>query len=344
MPKKSKKNFDLSKPIDFVIIWVDGSDPEWRLEKNKYDPNVNEETFANNEVRYRDWDNLQYWFRGVEKYAPWVNKIHFVTWGHIPSWLDTTNPKLNIVKHSDFIPAEYLPTFSSHTIELNLHRIEGLAEQFVYFNDDIFLNKPVNPEDFFKDGLPLETAALDCIFFGKDSAGYFHGADIIIINAHFNKKQVIKKNWKKWLSFKNGKGNVLKTIMLYYWPWFPGMFYQHVSSSFLKSTYETVWEKEFDALNETCSHKFRQMGDVNQWVFKFWQLAEGNFNVRPRKFARCYHIKPSVYKELLDDIKNQKHSMICINDTISTDNFEDKKEEVKRYMDANLPDKSSFEK
>ena len=45
--------------------------------------------------RYRDWNNLRYWFRGVEKFAPWVRKIHFVTWGHIPDWLDTTNPKIN---------------------------------------------------------------------------------------------------------------------------------------------------------------------------------------------------------------------------------------------------------
>jgi len=122
--------FDMNKPIDFVMIWVDGNDPEWQKEKAKYDGSV--VTTANSEVRYRDWDNLQYWFRAVEKYAPWVNKIHFVTWGHIPKWLDTTNPKLNIVKHSDFIPEEYLPTFSSHTIELNLHRIEGLAEIFQF--------------------------------------------------------------------------------------------------------------------------------------------------------------------------------------------------------------------
>ena len=341
---KSKKNFDLAKPIDFVLIWVDGNDPEWRAEKDKYDPNVDEETSANSEVRYRDWDNLQYWFRGVEKYAPWVNKIHFVTWGHLPEWLDTTNPKLNIVKHSDFIPEEYLPTFSSHTIELNLHRIEGLAEQFVYFNDDIFLNKPVSPEDFFKDGLPCETAALDCIYFGKDSAGFFHGADIIIINSHFNKKQAIKKDWKKWLSLKNGRGNVLKTVMLYYWPWFPGLFYQHVSSSYLKSTYETVWKEEFDTLNETCMHKFRQMGDVNQWVMKFWQLASGQFNVRPRSFAHCYHVKKSTFKPMCRDLKNQTHAMICINDNACTFHFEAKKERVIALMDQNLPEKSSFEK
>ena len=63
--------------IDFIMTWVDGADPEWLKEKAKYDGTTI--TTANSEVRYRDWDNLQYWFRSVEKYAPWVNKIHFVT-------------------------------------------------------------------------------------------------------------------------------------------------------------------------------------------------------------------------------------------------------------------------
>ena len=110
-----------TNPIDFVIIWVDGNDKQWQAEKAKYDGKT--VTNANSEVRFRDWDNLQYWFRGVEKFAPWVNKIHFVTWGHLPKWLDTTNPKLNIVNHKDYIPSKYLPTFNSHTIELNLSLI-----------------------------------------------------------------------------------------------------------------------------------------------------------------------------------------------------------------------------
>ena len=116
--------------IDIVVTWVDGSDPEWLKERARYSGTPVELS----DVRFRDWGLMRYWFRGIEKYAPWVRKIHFVTWGHLPDWLDTTNPKLHIVKHTDFIPAEYLPTFNSHTIELNLHRIEGLAEQFIYLS------------------------------------------------------------------------------------------------------------------------------------------------------------------------------------------------------------------
>lgn len=189
--------------IDFVIIWVDGNDPEWRKEKAKYDGSNYKGDGS--DIRFRDWDNLQYWFRGIEKYTPWVNKVHFVTWGHLPSWLNTEHPKLNIVNHKDYIPEQYLPTFNSHTIELNLHRIEGLAEQFVYFNDDMFITQPMKPEDFFNKGLPCDTFAMNAIYFGKDSAGFFNGADMEVINEHFNKKEALKENFFKWYNVKNGK-------------------------------------------------------------------------------------------------------------------------------------------
>lgn len=329
-------------PIDFVIIWVDGNDPKWREEKSKYDTKT--VTSANSDVRFRDWDNLQYWFRGVEKFAPWVRKIHFVTWGHLPSWLDTSNPKLNIVNHKDYIPEKYLPTFSSHTIELNLHRIEGLAEQFVYFNDDMFITAPTKADDFFKNGKPCDTFALDCICFNKDSAGFFNGANISIINDHFDKDKAFKRDFKKWYSPKNSMKNLLRTTLLLPWHWFPGLYYQHTPSSFLKSTFNEVWEKEFDVLDCTSSDKFRKTGNVNQWLMKFWQLASGNFVVRKDSFALCYHLKEYNYQKLLSDIPSQKHKMLCINDTAETFDFEIKKQGVREAFEKLLPDKSSFEK
>ncbi len=331
-----------SKPIDFVMIWVDGSDKAWRAEKSRYDGSGPET--SDSEVRFRDWDNLQYWFRGVEKFAPWVNKIHFVTWGHLPKWLDTSNPKLHIVNHRDYIPEKYLPTFSSHTIELNLHRIEGLAERFVYFNDDTFITAPTTSEDFFKNGVPCDTAALDCICFQHDSAGFFNGADVTVINDHFNKKETIKKNRGKWLSLKNGARNVLRTVLLTPWGYFPGFYYQHTPNSFLKKTFETVWKKEGEVLDRTCCDKLRQIGNVNQWLMKFWQLAEGNFEVRRDSFAYCYHIKEDNYAALLEDIPSMRHRMICINDTADTLDFETKKEGVREALQKLLPERCSFEK
>ena len=128
------------KAIDIVLAWVDGSDPVWREEKRK---RMEEQGISVNvddrEDRYRDWDLMRYWFRGIEKFAPWIRKIHFVTWGHLPEWMDVANPKLHIVNHKDYIPEKYLPTFNSNVIEMNFYRIEGISEDFIYFNDDMFL-------------------------------------------------------------------------------------------------------------------------------------------------------------------------------------------------------------
>ncbi len=118
----------MREKIDFVITYVDGNDPEWLAERNKYLFGVDKLT--DTIERYRNWENLQYWFRGIEKFAPFVNKIHFITSSRVPEWLNMNNPKLNVVRHSDYIPEEYLPTFSSIPIELNLHRLEDLRRKF----------------------------------------------------------------------------------------------------------------------------------------------------------------------------------------------------------------------
>ena len=134
--------------IDFVITWIKDNDLNWLNEKSKY---LSENTSGDGCARqYRNWGLLRYWFRGVEKFAPWVHKIHFVTEGHLPDWLNTEHDKLNVVKHADFIPEQHLPTFNSNAIELFMHKIPGLTEQFVYFNDDMFLIKKVDPEDFLE--------------------------------------------------------------------------------------------------------------------------------------------------------------------------------------------------
>ena len=88
--------------------------------------------------RYRDWGLLPYLLRGIERYMPFVGRVFLVVSGEsqVPDWADTD--RLHIVYHRDIIPERFLPTFNSTTIELFLHRIAGLGEEFVYFNDDLF--------------------------------------------------------------------------------------------------------------------------------------------------------------------------------------------------------------
>ena len=140
--------------VDYVISWVDPSDQKWQNSRFSY---LVEDEESNGDLRYRDWGFLRYWFRCVEKNTPWVRHIYFVTQGHIPSWLNTDNKKLKIIKHEDYIPQEYLPTFNSNVIELFFDRIEGLSEHFVYFNDDMFVLSPMKEEDFFINGLPKDS-------------------------------------------------------------------------------------------------------------------------------------------------------------------------------------------
>ena len=163
--------------IDFVILWVDGNDPAWHEEFVRTRQAENDDA---SEIRYRDWRNLHYWFRSAERFAPWVQKVHFITWGHLPAWLRRDHPKLHIVNHRDFIPAEYLPTFNSNTIELNIHRIEGLADRFVLFNDDTFLTRGCWPEDFFRRGVPCDMARLSVV--QPSSVGHIIYNDLELIN------------------------------------------------------------------------------------------------------------------------------------------------------------------
>ncbi|HLR41689.1 MAG TPA: stealth family protein [Pseudogracilibacillus sp.] len=326
-----------NEPIDFVICWVDGNDPEWQEEKKNYKPGTRTD---NRNIRYRDWENLQYWFRGVEKFAPWVNKIHFVTWGHIPSWLDTKHPKINIVRHEDYIPNEYLPTFSARPIEVNLHRIEGLAEQFVYFNDDMFILQPLKKEDFFNKGLPCDTAALDIAVKEDEAHATSVFNSIRIINDHFDKKKSFKCNFLKWFNIKY-KGLMIRTFLLMPWKLFTGFHTPHLPNSYLKETFYEVWKQESEILNLTSNNKFRNRMDVTQYLFKFWQLASGNFFPR-KKMGRLYRITHNI-KEIQHVIEIQKYKVICLNDTEDVVDFDGSKSLIIDSFNKVFKEKSNFE-
>lgn len=332
--------------IDFVVMWVDGNDPEWQKEKQKFSVDDNADGSI---YRYRDFGLLKYLFRGVEKFAPWVNNVYFVTWGHVPEWLDLNNPKLKVVKHSDFIPEEYLPTFSANAIENNLHRIDGLSEQFVLLNDDFFLIDSVKETDFFKNGKPMDTVALNVQCPQRSLVSRFFGINnTAIINDHFNFESSIKENFWKWYSLKNGK-NVLRSIVLKGCPRFPGFWQHHLASSFCKSTFEEVWEKEYEILHQTSSHKFRESTDVNQWLFKDWQIASGNFEVRNVKFGEAFYIDrdgiTNIKNRIINYITHQKGKMIVINDGEMSDlEFNLLVEDLEKSFNEILPTKSHFEK
>lgn len=329
----------MNHDIDLIIPWVDGSDPEWMAEKNSVvfgndgDQRVN---------RYRDWDNLQYLFRGVEKFLPWIRKIHFVTWGHLPKWLNTENPKLNIVKHTDYIPSEYLPTFSANPIEMNIHRIKDLSEHFIYANDDMFFLQPLDEEFFFKDGLPCDAAIQNVLQFCRiDGISHIVANDLNCININFKKRDVILSNKNKWFNAKYAKKNLMN---LYMFPFgnFTGFEDIHMPYAYLKSTFEKVWEKCPDILDSTCKHKVRSDSDVNQWLCRYWQFANGNFIPTSPNRGKLYAIGDDD-NMISEAICNQTMPMICLSDDRVDVDFEKEKEFIKACFDKILPEKSSFE-
>ncbi len=328
-------------PIDIVIPWVDGSDPVWQQERARYQPSSNADNSA---ARYRDWDTLRYWFRGIERYAPWVRTIHFITYGHLPAWLNTNNPKLHVVNHCDYIPKEYLPTFSSHTIELNMHRIEGLAEHFLYFNDDVFLNAPAKPEDFFIKGLPADTAVFGIIKNTdvENFMPYIMLNMMAVINMHFSKRAMLKKDFFKWFSPKNGH-YILNNLYLLPWGCYTGIRNFHTCVPYCKSTLKTVWDTVPEILDSTCRHRFRCREDVNQYIFRYWQLASGSF--MPHKPNSAYlTMGQQTAADAAKLLSAHKYQVVCVNDDPLEFDFEAERNALLRVFDAIFPDPSDFER
>jgi hypothetical protein len=283
---------------------------------------------------------LKYWFRGVEKFAPWVNKIYFITCGQAPTWLNKKHEKLVLVNHSDYMPKEYLPTFNSSAIELNIHQIKGLSNQFVFFNDDMFLIDKVKETDFFKNGMPCDTMRLDAIEILPEKYHMKICNNLEIINKYFSFEESLKNNRKKYLSLKQGK-YLLKTLVLLRRKNFSGFHNPHLPMSLLKSTMEEVWSKEPEILNKTMSFKFRNnVESVNIFLFEYWQYASGNFNQRSRSFGKYLRLDDKRVNKI---IEKQKYKTICLNDVRTDYDFENIKDSVKKSFEKILPQKSSFE-
>lgn len=321
--------------IDFVLTWVDDSDPAWIADKNKYDKKQQLP-----DVRVRDWDFLPYWFRAIDKYAPWVNKIHFVTWGHLPAWLDTSNPKLNIVNHSEIIDEKYLPVFSTTALELSLHRIPGITEQFVYFNDDMFINKTVKPEDFFVDHQPKDIGIMSPIVPMKEGVGHIVLNDLQLINEYFDRSDYLH-HFTKFYNWRYGLKNYRSAILL---PWnrIMGFYDQHLPLPLLKSRYDEIWSKFPDELNETLSHRFRDDRDYSVWLIRYWQLLVGEFKPRKVSLGKYYQIQDDL-SPIKKELQHDKHALIVLNDNDRLENFEATKEELVAMFEAKYPEKSTFE-
>jgi len=333
--------------IDFVILWVNPRDEKWLREKAKYEGKAEWDAVqdANRIARYRDWENLRYWFRGVERFAPWVRKIYFVTWNSVPEWLNVHHPKLQVVLNRDMLPDGCDPVFSPNPLETNLHRIPGLAEHFVYFNDDMFIVSPVEPADFYLNGLPREMAVSYALTNTLDNDSFPHMLLTMtgIINGCFDKRAVQRKNLRKWLTPVYGK-QLLNTLRTWKQSAFSGLLIPHLPSPMKKSTYEEVWRRLPQIMMETAAHKFRTPMDVTQYLFRYWAICKGEFApVNAFRSGKECFLNDRQLEAVCEIIQSKKYKMICLNDSKDIVDFESCKRRINQAFEAILPDQSAFE-
>lgn len=334
----------MNEKIDFVVPWVDGGELEWKKEKAGYDSGV---VSGNSSVRFRDWGNLEYWFRSVEKFTPWVNRIYFITWGHVPAFLtESHHEKLRVIRHEDYIPQKYLPTFNANTIELNLHRIPELSENFVYFNDDTFILRPMQKTDFFRGGLPCEEAVEEPLIPRTEEErlliNYLRLNDVTVINRHFDKREQLKKHFWKWINPVYGKA-LIRTFTMLYWNHYAGFKNAHLPVAMKKSTIQKVWDAEPEVMHGTCMHRFRSIEDVNQYVVRYWQVVSGEFVPQKAK-GKYYALQDDIMQQVKRDIAHPHYDMICVNDAGLELDFAYCSAELREAFESLLPEKSTFEK
>ena len=328
-------------PIDIVLPWVDGNDPEWQKIKQSYKSSGDER-----EERYRDFGLLKYWFRGIEQCMPWVRTIHFVTMNQVPEWLNTDHPKLHLVDHKDYMPEDCLPTFNSSAIEMNFHRIEGLSEQFILFNDDMYVLKTVKEEKFFQNVLPVDMLALQPVVANESNEvmSYMYLNNSIIIARHFRKMETMRAFPNAYFTHSYPLKHQIYNRLEKLWPRYTGFFTAHGPSPLLKSTLQRLWEIEPEALSVTSHNRFRSKEDVNQYLIREYQKQTGKFV--PSNILRGfqYFDVDKDWQKIMDCLHKRSATVICINDGNSPIHFEEAKEELTKAFERLYPSKSTFEK
>lgn len=234
--------YDIDFPIDAVITWVDGSDPNWQrmvaqhLEGSEIDYD-----------RYTSNDELRFAIRSIEMFAPWVRTIHVLSNCRPPSWFKSSK-RVKWVDHADCGDPSILPLFSSHSIELLMSGITALSEHFIYFNDDTMLGKPCRPSDFF-----LRNGASIARLESYGRALEFRGA----------------KGLPEWQMAAANGAKLIHERFGYY----PTRLHQHVPFALRKSVLaemETAFPEE---VGRTRLRRFRSSDDISPVSFLYHHFA-----------------------------------------------------------------------
>ncbi|HDZ8880561.1 MULTISPECIES: stealth conserved region 3 domain-containing protein [Aeromonas] len=313
-------------PIDYVFTWVNSADEDWQKMYALYNPKVRSD--ANSLSRFVSRDELMYALRAIEKYAPWVRKIHVVSNCKAPEWLDLTHEKINWVDHADIFDAEDLPTFSSHSIEACIHKIPGLANHFIYSNDDFIICRPVDKTDFFE---PNGNCKIKLEPWGNVNGGVRIG-DPDYLNAARNCQELLHQEFG------------VK----------PSQLHCHAPQAMRVDLINELEVKFYNSFKTTRSNKFRKITDIAVTGFLMHHYAylsgRGVKDYTPTLLIQRNHN----YKERFSLILKQKENIIfegnkrylsfCVNDGADSHLDDDWNNSVQDFLDNYLPMKSSFEK
>jgi len=315
--KNSIQQFD----IDLVYLWVDGNDKKWIAKKNAFigKKDIPEATL---EGRFINNDELRYALRSVQKYAGWIRKIFIVTDEQTPEWLNTENPNIQVVDIREILPTEALPCYNSVVIEYFLYKIPGLSEHFLYSNDDMFLNRPVEPQHFFDlRGLPI--IRLQRSPLSKQ------------INSLKRLFQIHTNIYRKTIDF--AARLVEKKFNTYY----SGTPHHNIDAYLLSDNRKVVEEVFFNEINLTINNHFRTEKDVQRIIFSYYALAvnKGILNYVNRNTSCRIRMN---YRNFGGFILKYQPVFFCLND--STKATHEDRLRAKPFLENLFPEKSDFEK
>jgi hypothetical protein len=291
-----------NQPIDAVYTWVDGADPMHRKQLEDWrrkSPGVPRDSTG--PQRFRSRDELRYSLRSLEQHAPWIRTVYLVTNGQVPAWLDRSNDRLKLVSHAELFGNKAdLPTFNSLAIEANLHRIPGLSENYLYFNDDVFLGRPVTLEDFFSKATGHQ------VYFDGWTLPNQRTARSTTDRAIANTQFLLDRR------FKQRERRALSHVPIFY-------------RSDIVAEVARLWRSELAA---TSSHRFRAADDVAMHVLYTYLIVEG----RNERFFPA-HLKTDEWETIssfvmldgrlnsirqgLASIARQRPKFFCINDDLA---------------------------
>ena len=291
--------------MDAVITYVDGLDPKWQ---ESYSKTLNVPVL---EKRFRDWGTLKYLLRGIQKYMPFVDKVHLVVAldSQVPAWVDRN--EVDVVLHSDIIPQDKLPLFSSASIELFLHKIPGLSEEYIYFNDDFFPVAPSFEEDFFVEGRPQISLAKH------------------IVTGNMFKKQV------KAASDFARKAAGLRKSLIFRRP-------QHIAAPMLKSVCDELFDSNEAFLLGNVS-PIRRDDSLCQYIYTDYVYYIGKTD-RKRLSNKHFSLAAASAEKIAAFLDNPTAKFACINDvTMTEEKYLKTREILLDAFERHLPEKSRFE-